>query len=76
MWVYIESERWQEDDGYTHVLYTVGHYTPNGEFIPESDWDSKEKAAERVSYLNGNSLKSKCVDMFEETLKNLKKGWG
>jgi len=52
MYVYIESEKWTER-GYTHYLYTVGHYNPDGVWIPESDHDSREKAAERVSYLNG-----------------------
>jgi hypothetical protein len=44
MYVYVESEP---------GLYTVGFYSPNGEWNPESDWDSCEKAAERVHYLNG-----------------------
>ena len=34
-------------------LYTVGCYTPDGKWIPESDHGSKEEAAERVHYLNG-----------------------
>ena len=44
MYVYIESE---------HNLWTVGFYDPNGEWQSESDHDDKEKAAERVHYLNG-----------------------
>jgi hypothetical protein len=34
-------------------LWTVGFYTPDGKWIPESDYGNKEEAAERVNYLNG-----------------------
>jgi len=34
-------------------LWTVGFYTPTGEWEPESDHDSKREAAARVAYLNG-----------------------
>ena len=44
MWVYIESE---------HNLWTVGFYSPDGVWHSDSDHDTKEKAAERVHYLNG-----------------------
>ena len=44
MYVYIESEK---------GLWTVGFYSPDGKWHPESDHDSTEKAAERVHYLNG-----------------------
>ncbi len=44
MYVYIESE---------HNLWTVGFYSPDGKWHPESDHASKEEAAERVHYLNG-----------------------
>lgn len=44
MYVYIRSEQ---------GLYTVGFYSPDGKWNPESDWDSIEKAAKRVHYLNG-----------------------
>lgn len=48
MYVYIESEHnsWGS-------LWTVGYYTPDNKFHPESDHESKEAAAERVHYLNG-----------------------
>lgn len=46
MYVYIKSERY---------LWTVGFYKPNGEFEPESDHDSQEKAAQRVRFLNGGN---------------------
>jgi hypothetical protein len=48
MYVYIVSEHdWQ------HTLYTVGFYSPDGKWNPESDHDTKESASERVHYLNG-----------------------
>jgi hypothetical protein len=36
-------------------LWTVGFYSPDGEWNPEGDYDSKDQAAERVHYLNGGS---------------------
>jgi len=44
MYVYIQSES---------SLWTVGFYDPEGNWHPDSDWDSAEKAAARVHYLNG-----------------------
>jgi len=44
MYVYIKTERF---------LWTVGFYSPDGEWNPESDYDSKYEAAERVHWLNG-----------------------
>lgn len=44
MYVYIRTEK---------HLWTVGHYDPRGKFIPESDHETKEQAADRVAYLNG-----------------------
>jgi len=46
MYIYIESEP---------GLWTVGFYSPDGEWHPESDHDAKSEAAKRVSYLNGGS---------------------
>lgn len=43
-YVYIRTE---------HSLWTVGFYTPDGVWKPESDHDSKEEAAKRVHWLNG-----------------------
>ncbi len=43
-YVYIESEK---------GLWTVGFYSPDGKWNPESDHDDKGKAAEQVHYLNG-----------------------
>jgi len=48
MYVYILSEHNSHGS-----LWTVGFYVPNGKWIPESDHESKEKAADRVHYLNG-----------------------
>lgn len=35
------------------TLWTVGHYSPDGEWNPESDHPTADAAAERVHYLNG-----------------------
>ena len=43
-YVYIRSEP---------GLWTVGFYDPAGKWIPESDHDNRQEAAERVHYLNG-----------------------
>ena len=45
MWVYILTE--------PH-LFTVGFYDPDGKWHPESDWSTRDEAAERCAYLNGN----------------------
>ena len=47
MYVYIKSEE---------NLITVGFYTPSGQWVPESDWENKDDAANRVHWLNGGSL--------------------
>lgn len=44
MWVYIQSEP---------GLYTVGFYTLDGQWQPDSDWQTRDDAAKRVHYLNG-----------------------
>ncbi len=48
MYVYVRAKGEQ--------LWTVGFYDPTGKWIPESDWDNKEDAAARVSYLNGGNV--------------------
>lgn len=48
MYVYIKSEE---------GLWTVGFYSPDGQWHPESDYTIKESAAERVHYLNGGEVK-------------------
>jgi len=45
MYVYIKSEP---------GLWTVGFYSPVGNWNSESDHDNRELAAKRVSWLNGN----------------------
>jgi hypothetical protein len=40
---------------YSNGVYTVGFFKSNGEWVPESDHDTDEEAAERVHYLNGGS---------------------
>jgi hypothetical protein len=44
VYVYIRSEP---------SLWTVGFYDPQGKWVPESDWPTKEEAAARVHWLNG-----------------------
>ena len=44
VWVYINSEP---------GLWTVGFYSPDGAWNPDSDHSSREDAAKRVHYLNG-----------------------
>jgi len=44
MYVYIQTE---------NELWTVGFYSPNGKWNPESDHTTKNSAASRVHYLNG-----------------------
>ena len=43
-YVYIKSES---------QLWTVGFYSPDGKWNPESDHDNRYSAASRVCYLNG-----------------------
>lgn len=45
MYVYIQSEP---------GLYTVGFYDPDGQWQPESDWNTRAEAASRVAWLNGS----------------------
>lgn len=46
MYVYIKSEP-------AYGLYTVGFYSPDGKWNPDSDHSTREEAAARVHYLNG-----------------------
>lgn len=55
MYVYIESETTSET-GCGYPLYTVGHYTPDGEWVAESDHggaDGRQEAVAQVALLNG-----------------------
>ena len=45
MYVYVNSER---------NLYTVGFYDPQGRWQPDSDYNSRQEAGDRVAYLNGS----------------------
>lgn len=44
MWVYRQTEP---------GLFTVGFYAPDGAWHTDSDWNHRDAAAERVSFLNG-----------------------
>lgn len=49
-------------NGYVYIksepgLWTVGFYAPSGKWEPESDFNSTDKAAERVRWLNGGRVK-------------------
>lgn len=39
-------------------LFTVGFYQPNGKWVSESDHGDKDKACERVAFLNGDKSES------------------
>lgn len=45
MYVYIKSESY---------LWTVGFYSPDGKWIPESDHNNSDEAAERTAWMNGS----------------------
>ena len=45
-YVYIKSES---------NLWTVGFYKPDGEWYPQSDWNTPEEARKEVRYLNGGN---------------------
>ncbi|WP_433575571.1 hypothetical protein [Nocardia brasiliensis] len=61
-------------------LWTVGFYTPDGAWEPESDRGSKDAAAERVMVLNGagsdidvaelirqrDELREECKELFDQ----------
>ena len=46
MWVYIQSEP---------NLYTVGFYDPAGQWHADTDYNSRDEAAERVRWLSGGN---------------------
>lgn len=46
MYVYLKTES---------KLYTVGHYAPDGKWVPENDYDTAHEAAVRVHWLNGGN---------------------
>ena len=53
-YVYIQSEK--PETGVSSGLWTVGFYSPNGQWNPESDHSDKQEAAKRVAYLNGANV--------------------
>jgi hypothetical protein len=55
-WVYIRTE---------NQLWTVGFYSPDGKFNPESDHDNREEAAKRVAWLNGGGNWSGPLNIIE-----------
>ena len=55
MYVYQETERFQDEEYRTHILYSVGFYRPDGTWVPEFDTNNKEEAAKRVAWLNGKA---------------------
>lgn len=61
MYVYIRSEP---------NLYTVGFYDPQGQWHPESDWNTTKQAADRVAWLNGGNL-AETVEALETKVQNL-----
>ena len=75
MYVYIKSEKF---------LYTTGHYSPDGRWHPDMDFDTREAAAERVSWLNGSEktkveaaapdLLEACKEILEEGNKQVENG--
>jgi hypothetical protein len=49
-------------------LWTVGHYAYGQRWIVESDHDSPGKAADRVSYLNGERKSASVLEKMAELL--------
>ncbi len=58
MYVYMKTETDRETGSY--ALFTVGYYSPDGEWHPESDHGGptgREDVANRTAWLNGGSEK-------------------
>lgn len=76
-WVYVQSETPSEAP--PHGLYTVGHREKDGQWVPESDHDTADEAADRVRYLNGGELpqpRHPLNDLAQEILEvNRANGW-
>jgi hypothetical protein len=64
MWVYIRVK--SEPN-----LFTVGFYDPSGKWQTDSDHSSKEDAAERCSFLNGNRDEVRLRELNVELVKAL-----
>lgn len=52
---------------HSNSFFSVGHYAPDGTFIPESDYGLREQAAERVAFLNGTVFPSPATQADEPT---------
>lgn len=61
-WVYLNSEP---------GLWTVGFYTPEGVWHPDSDYNSREEAAARVRWLNGGSVAEALPKLVESVAEGL-----
>jgi hypothetical protein len=46
MWIYQRTE---------HSMWTTGSYGPDGNWMPDCDFDTKEEAARRCNWLNGGT---------------------
>jgi len=58
-------------------LWTVGFYSPDGEWHPESDHNIEENAAKRVHFLNGGTC-LRCQDRTDnanQAMGGTSKGW-
>ena len=69
MYVYITTPNAGKND---NDLHTVGHYAPDGKWIPESDHNTDEQAAERVNYLNGGQEKVAVIASLCEDIRQLR----
>ncbi len=74
MYVYIKSES---------CLWTVGFYSPDGKWNPESDHNTKESASQRVHYLNGGHTNEqtdgswgKSINILRKHIRVNKRGYG
>jgi hypothetical protein len=47
-------------------LWTVGHYSPDGRWHPDSDFGNRDEARERVHWLNGGNPPTQ--DVFDDTV--------
>lgn len=63
-WIYQQTEP---------GLFTVGFYTPGGEWKTDSDFNDRNVAADRVHYLNGGSDQQEAADIepMDEELKKI-----
>lgn len=44
-------------------LFTVGFFSPDSHWHPDSDHSSREEAASRVAYLNGRPIDNDCDEI-------------